>query len=163
VLCWHGSSFLLRNLLLDALMWSCLVEVRHIGIQDAVELLLMEDEQLIEARTLHTAQEPLTDGIGAWGVIGGFEHLDATRFGNPCEGHPKLALLSKDEVLRSDTKGGSFPKRFGRPRIGGRSPHAYVDHFARVQKGVEEGEQRTEEKVRYWQKVASPDLLSMRL
>jgi len=49
-------------------MWSCLVEARHIGIEDAVELLLMQDEQMIEALTPHTAQEPLTDGIGAWGV-----------------------------------------------------------------------------------------------
>jgi hypothetical protein len=112
VLCWNGSSFLLRKLLLDALMWSCLVEVRHIGIEDAVELLLMEDEQMIEALTPHTTQEPLTDGIGAWGVIGGFENLDATRLGNPREGHPKLAFIIKDEVLRSDTKSGCFPNRY---------------------------------------------------
>ncbi len=91
-------------------MWSCLVEVRHIGIEDPVELLLLQDEQMIEALTPHTAQEPLTNGIGAWGVIGGCEHLDATRFGNPREGHPKLAIIIKDEVLRSDTKSGSFPK-----------------------------------------------------
>jgi hypothetical protein len=38
-----------------------------------------------------------------------------------------------------------------------------VDHFARVQFDEEEGEQRTEEKVSHWEKVASPDLLSMRL
>jgi hypothetical protein len=139
VLCWNGSSFLLRNLLLDALLWSCLVEVRHIGIEDAVELLLLQEKQLIEALTPHTAQEPLTDGIGAWGVIGGFENLDATRLGNPREGHPKLALLIKDEVLRSDTK--AVASRIGtcRPRIGGRSRHAYVDHFARVQFDEEEG------------------------
>jgi hypothetical protein len=87
MLCWNGSNFLLRNLLLDALMWSCLVEVRHIGIEDAVELLLMEDEQMIEALTPHTTQEPLTDGIGAWGVIGGFENLDA------CAGYLKHLFI----------------------------------------------------------------------
>lgn len=47
----------------------CLVEVRHIGIEDALKLLLMQDEQVIEALTSHTAQEALTDVIGAWSVI----------------------------------------------------------------------------------------------
>jgi hypothetical protein len=135
----------------------------HIGIEDAVELLLMQDEQMIEALTPHTAQEPLTDGIGAWGVIGGFENLDATRLDNPREGQPKLAIIITDEVLRSDTESGSFPKLLCRPHIGGRSRHADVDHFARMQFDKEESEQRTEEKVSHWEKVASPDLLSMRM
>src|SRR5215470_1631723 len=61
-----GSSFLLRNLLLDTLMRSGLVEVRHIGIEDALELLLLEDEQVIEALTPHTTQIAFTDRIGPW-------------------------------------------------------------------------------------------------
>src|SRR5215472_8351318 len=60
----HGSSFLLRNLLLDALMRSCLVEVRHIGFHDQLELLLMQDEKVIETLSPHTPQKPFTDGIG---------------------------------------------------------------------------------------------------
>ncbi len=55
LMCWHGSSFRLRNLLLDALVRSCLVEVVHIRVEHALELLLMEDEQMIEALTPHTA------------------------------------------------------------------------------------------------------------
>ena len=159
MLCWNGSSLLLRNLLLDALIWSCLVEVRHVGVEDALELLLMEDQQMIEALTPHTAQEPLTDGIGAWGVIGGFEHLDATRFSNPIEGHPKLAIVITDEVLRTHTIGRGFSKLLCRPRVGGRACHADVDHFARVQEGGEEGEQRAEEEIGDWQEVARPDLI----
>ena len=84
----------------------------------------MEYEQMIEALTSHTAQEALTDGIGTWSVIRGFENLDATRLGNPREGHPKLAIIITDELLRSDTKSGSFPQLLCRPRIGGRSRHA---------------------------------------
>jgi len=41
-------------------MWSCLVEVGDIRIEDAVELLLMQDEQMIEALSPHTAKETLT-------------------------------------------------------------------------------------------------------
>jgi hypothetical protein len=48
------------------------VEVVHIRAQHAVELLLMQDEQMIEALTPDTAEEPLTHGIGARGVIRSF-------------------------------------------------------------------------------------------
>ena len=42
------------NLLSDPLMGSCLVEVSHLGMEDAVELPLMEDQQVIKAFTPHT-------------------------------------------------------------------------------------------------------------
>jgi hypothetical protein len=45
------------------------VEVVHIRVEHAVELLLMQDEQMIEALTPYTAEEPLTNGIRARGVI----------------------------------------------------------------------------------------------
>ncbi len=48
---WHRPSFLLRNLLLDALMRAGLVEVVYIRMKHTVELLLMQDEQMIEALT----------------------------------------------------------------------------------------------------------------
>jgi hypothetical protein len=64
VMGWHGSGFLLRNLLSDPLMGSCLVEGGDIRTQDTVELLLMQDEQMIEAFTPDTTQEAFTDGIG---------------------------------------------------------------------------------------------------
>jgi hypothetical protein len=51
-------------------MGSCLVEVGHIRLEDAVELPLLQDEQVIEALTPDTAQKPLTAGIGSRGVVG---------------------------------------------------------------------------------------------
>ena len=44
----HGWSALSRNLLLDPLMRSCLVEVRDVCIEDALELPLMQDQQVIQ-------------------------------------------------------------------------------------------------------------------
>jgi len=41
-------------------MGSCLVEGDDIRIEDAVELLLLQDEQMIEALSPHTAKETLT-------------------------------------------------------------------------------------------------------
>src|SRR5512135_358024 len=37
-----------RNLLLDALMWSCLIEVPHIRIEHTLELLLLKNQQVVQ-------------------------------------------------------------------------------------------------------------------
>ena len=100
----------LWNLLFDPLMRSSSVEVVHICAQHPVKLLLMEDEQMIEALTSYTSQEPFTDGIRSRCVIRGFENLDGTRLSKPREAHPKLAIVITDEVLRSHTIGGGFSK-----------------------------------------------------
>jgi len=142
---------------------SGLIEVLGIGTQDTMQLLLVKDEQVIEALTPHTAQKPLTDGIGSRGVIRRLEHLDATGLGNSIEGRPKLAIMITDEVLRPHTKGGGFSQLLRRPSIGWRSCDAHVDHLPGVQFDDEEGKQRTEEEVSHWQKVARPDLLGMGL
>ncbi len=117
---------------------------------------------MIEALTPYTAEESLTDGMRARGVRRGFKNLNVTRLRNPSEANAKLAVVIMDEVLRPHTKGGGFPKRFGSPSVGGRSCHADVDHFARVQFDDEEGEQRVEEEIRDREEVAGPDLLGMR-
>ena len=163
VLCWHGSSFLLRNLLLDALMRPGSVEVVHICIEHAVELPLMQDQQVIEALTPDTAQEALTDGIGTRGIIRSLEKLDATGLGNPREGHSKLAIIITNEVPRSRAISGSLAQLLRRPRVGRRSCDAYVDHFARVQFDDEEGAERAEEEIGDRQEVAGPDLLGVRV
>jgi hypothetical protein len=142
-------------------MRSCLVEVGYIGIEDAVELLLMQDEQMIEALTSDTAEESLTDGIGSRGVIRSFENLNVTCLGNPSEGHPKLAIIITDEVPRTRAIGGGLPKLLRRPSVGGRLCHADMDHLAGVQFDDEEGEQRVEEEIGDRQEVARPDLLGM--
>jgi len=64
--------------------------------EDALELLLMQDEQVIEALTPHTSEEAFTDGIGTRGVIRGFENLNVTRLRNPREAHTKLGIIITD-------------------------------------------------------------------
>ncbi len=113
---WRRPSFWLWSLLFDPLMRPGSVEVAHIRVEHPVELFLMQDEQMIEALTSHTAQEPLTDGIGSRGVIRSCEHLDVTYLRNPREGHPKLAIILLDEKLRSRAKGGGLPKRYVRSK-----------------------------------------------
>jgi hypothetical protein len=161
ILCWYESGFLLRNLLPNALMRPGSVEVVDIVYQYPFELLLLQDEQVIEALSAHAAQKPFKDGIGPWCVVGRFEKLDATRLGKPRKTHPKLAIVIADEVLRTRAISGGLPQLLRRPSVGGRSCDAHVDHSPRVEFDDEEGEERTEEKLSHWQEVAGPDLLGM--
>ena len=138
-------------------LWSGSVEIVSIRVEHAVELLLMQDEQMIKVLTSHTAQEPLTDGISSRGVIGGFENLDVTGSSQPRETHSKLALVITDEVFRTHPIGSDFSKLLCRPSVGGRACHTHVDHFARVQFDKEEGEQRAEEEIGDRQEIAGPD------
>jgi hypothetical protein len=117
-----------RYLLRNPLMGSCLVEVGHIGIEHALELLLLQDEQMIEALTSHTAQEAFTDGIGSRGVIRRFDNLDATGLGNSRIAHAKLAIIIPNEIFRPHAISSGLPKLLGGPRVGGRARHADVDH-----------------------------------
>ncbi len=97
-----------------------------------MELLLMQDEQVIEAFAPHTAQKTLTDGIRAGGEIRSFENLNATRLRNPSKAHSKLAIIIPDEVLRPHAIGGGDPSLLRSPSIGRRSCDADMDHSARV-------------------------------
>src|SRR5260370_34117062 len=66
----HGRTFPLRNLLLGALMWSCPIEILHLGMHDMMELLLMQDHYVVQALSPHTPQKAFTDRMGASGVTG---------------------------------------------------------------------------------------------
>jgi len=47
-------------------MESCLVEVAYIGIEHALELLLVEDQQMVQTFMSDTSQEALADRISLW-------------------------------------------------------------------------------------------------
>ena len=135
------------------------VEVAYISVEYPLKLLLMQDEQMIEAFTSYTAEETFTDSICTWGVIRSFENLHVTRLRNPSEAHPKLAVVITDEVLRPHTKGGGFPKLLCSPSVSGRSCHADMDYFARVQFDNEEGKQRAKEEISDWKRRRRPRFL----
>src|SRR5258708_17441108 len=81
------------NLLLDALMRSCLVEVRYIRIEHALELLLVKDQQVVEAFLPHAPQEAFAERIGSWRMKGRFENLDSTRCPYPSKTWSKFAII----------------------------------------------------------------------
>jgi hypothetical protein len=128
-------------------MGSGSVEVLSIGIEHPVELLLMQDEQMIEAFTPHASQKAFTGRIRSRGVIRDVEHLDLTRVRNTGEVHPKLTIVVTDEILWPLAKGRGFAQLLRDPAVGRRSCDADMNHFARVQINDAECKERMEQEV----------------
>jgi len=64
--------------LLNTLMWSGLIEIDHIGFEEAMELPLVEDQEMIQTCSPHAPQKPFTDGIRLRRPVRDSKHLDAT-------------------------------------------------------------------------------------
>src|SRR5262245_12294742 len=105
----RNQSALLGDLLPNPLMRSCRVEVGHVRIQYALELSLLQDQQVIQAFLTHTSQEAFTDGIGSGSVNGGFEYLDAAGCGHARETGAKFGIIIPNQVLGCVSIWGGFP------------------------------------------------------
>jgi len=135
------------DLLCHPLMRPCLVEIGDVRLEDALELLLLKDQQVVQTCLPHTPQKTLADGIGSWGMNGGFEHTDATRGRHAGKARPEFAVVITKQILRCLPIGRRFPKLLRYPGIGRRACHADMDHSSRLQAGVEEGEERSKEQI----------------
>src|SRR5262249_25022532 len=81
-----------RDLLPNALMRPCLVEVGYIFIQHALELLLLKDQQVVQALLPDAPQIAFADRIGSWGMIRRFQDLDAACFRHTSKARAKFAV-----------------------------------------------------------------------
>ena len=118
------------DLLPNPLMRSCLVEVGDIRIEHTLELLLLQDQQVIQAFLTNTPEEPLTDGIGSGSVNGGFEQLDATGRRYTSEARPKFGIVVSNQIFRRLSKRRGFSELLRDLGIGWRSGHADMDDLA---------------------------------
>ena len=76
------------------------VEVRHILIEHALKLFLVEDQQMVKAFLSHTPQEAFADRIGSFRMNGRFENLNGTRCRHPSKTWPKFAIMIANQILR---------------------------------------------------------------
>src|SRR5260370_35439854 len=81
-------------------MRPCPIEIHHIPIEHALELLLMEDQQMVKAFLPHTPQETLTDRIGSRSMIRRFENLNSTCRRHSGKTGPKFAIVITDQIFR---------------------------------------------------------------
>ena len=149
VICWHWPSLRFWNLLPDALMRPGSVEIVHIGVEHSVELLLLQDEQMIEALAPHAPQKALADGIGSGSVIRGVENLNRTHCGHTSETGPKFPIVITDQMLRHLPKWRGFAQLLRHPGIGRRPCGADMDHPSGLEFDNEEREERSKEEIRH--------------
>ena len=138
-------------------MRPCPIEVGDIPIEHALELLLMEYQQVVEAFLSYTPGEAFADRIGLGSVIGCVENLNSPCCRHTSEAGPKFAVVITNQILRSLPKRGGFSKRFGHPGIGRGSSDADMDHPPRLQFDEEEREERSKEEIGHLQEIAGPD------
>jgi hypothetical protein len=110
-------------------MGSCLVEVNHIRLEVTLKLLLLQNQQMIQAFLSDAPQETLTDGIGSWRVNRRFEQLDTARFRHSSKARPKFAVVIPDQILWRLSIWGGFSQLLRHPGIRRRSGYAHVDHL----------------------------------
>jgi hypothetical protein len=125
-----SGSARFRNLLVNPLMRSCLVEVGDIAIEHALELPLMQDQQVVQAFLPNTPQKAFADGVGAFCMNRRFEDLDRARFRHTSKARPELAIVITNQILGGLPIRGGFPKLLGHPSIGRGACHADMDHLA---------------------------------
>jgi hypothetical protein len=119
-----------RYLLLDPLMWSCPIEVHHVLIEHALELLLAEDQQVVQAFLSDAPQIPFANRIGSWCMIRCFENLNRTCCRYTSEEGPKCAIVISNKILGCLPIRGRFPKLLRYPGVGRRSCYSDMDDLA---------------------------------
>ena len=97
-------------------MGSCLVEVNHIRLEVTLKLLLLQDQQMVQAFLSDAPQEALADAIGSWGMNRRFEDLDRARFRHTSKARPKLPVVITHEILGCLSIGRGFSQRYAPPR-----------------------------------------------
>src|SRR5450759_3891636 len=105
------------------------VEVCHVHIEHALELLLMEDQQMVKAFLSHTPQEAFADRIGSWRVIRRFKNLNGTRGCHTSETGANFTIIITNEILWCLPIWGGFSELLRYPGIGRRPCHAHVDYL----------------------------------
>ncbi len=138
----------LGKLLRHPLMRSCLIEVRSIQIEYALELLLAEDQHVVKAFLSHAPQEAFADGIGTGCMVGSFENLNRTRCRHTSKAGPKFAIIITNQILWRLPIRCSFSQVLRHPGIGRRPCHAYVDYPPRFEFDDEKGKERSKEEIR---------------
>ena len=114
-------------------MGSSLIKVENICIEEAMELLLLENEEVIQAFSSHAPQKTLTDCIGLRGSIRRSKHLDATGGCHSGKIRPEFLVIIPDEVCRRLSIRSRLSQLLCDPNVGRKSRHTHVDDLSRVQ------------------------------
>src|SRR5690348_11458052 len=97
-------------------MRSSLIEVQNIGLEEAGEVLLMEDQEVIQAFSPHASQKTLTDSICSWRTIRRSKHLDAARCCYARKIRAEFAISIPNQIFWRLSIRSHLPERYAPPR-----------------------------------------------
>jgi hypothetical protein len=89
----------IRNPLPKPLVGSSLIEIQDIGLEDAVELPIMEDQEMIQAFSPHASQKTFADSICEASSVRYSEHFDATRCCHACKMQSEFLIVISNQVF----------------------------------------------------------------
>ncbi len=147
-----------RDRLAEPLVWPGAVAVPAIRAEDAPQVGLAADEEVVQALPPHAAEEALAGGVRPRGADGRAQHADPARGGEMVEARSVLGVIIADEQARPLVERRGLAPLLGDPGVGGVARHAHLDHPARPECDDEEGVERAEEQVGDREEVAGPDL-----
>ena len=121
--------------------------------QNAAQLALAEDHDVVQTFTAHGAEKSLADGIEIGRVRRDLHNLDLSTLGHGGKPLPELVVVVPNEVPRPRAVWCGLPQLLGGPCVGGTAGHVEMDDFPCAVNHEEEGEDRTEEHVVELQEV----------
>ena len=110
-------------------MGSGLIKVDDIALEKAVELLLMQDQEVIQAFSPHASQKAFTDSIRLWRSIRRSKHFDATCCCHSCKTRPEFAIIIPNQICWRLPIRSRLPQLLRDPGIRRRSRHIHMDHL----------------------------------
>jgi hypothetical protein len=119
-------------------MWPSLIVVHDTGLEETVELFLMQDQEMIQAFSSHASQKAFADGICSWRSVRRSKYLDATRCCDASETVAKLAIIIANEIPGSLSIGSCFSQLLRCPSVGRRARYADMNDLTRAQFDDEE-------------------------
>src|SRR3712207_3619831 len=129
----------------QALMWAPRVEVRGVLREDASQVDLAQDQQVVQALAPHAAKEPLADRILPGRAIRRPQLLDASDRGDAGEGRPVLAVVVVQQVAWPMAERRRLAQLVGDAGVRRVAGHADMHDAARRELNHEERVERPEE------------------
>lgn len=116
-------------------MWSSLVEGEDICSEEAEKLLLLKDQEVIQALAPDAAQKAFTHRICLWGSVRRLKNFDAARGCYSCTIRTEFLVIVSDEVCGCLPRRRCLPQWLRDPEIRRGSGNIDVDDVSRFQQG----------------------------
>jgi len=136
-----------RNCLVDSLLWTGMIDVVHVLLKDALEMTVVDDEDMVYTLPTNTPQEALADGIGPRRTDRSPEDLNPARCHDASQQGTVCAVSVSDQVARPSSERRGFSQLLRNPLIGRMPRDSDMNHVAGATVDTEEGKEGPEPEI----------------